>query len=184
MSLHRSVVLSSVAVLVALVATSCASAADSDAEVLSAWVTEAFNGNVKAAAELLADDVVWVGLGNSAESFARGSVVYETYDLVVTCDDNPPFPQCAVTWNDLWTDQIPDLDQGELRVSASVDGGRIVAFREWVFSTTTRQMFEAQTRWLETNDAQALAEACDDDPANAPCSQLFVDTAADFVAER
>ncbi|MGI9666681.1 MAG: hypothetical protein ACR2N2_06205, partial [Acidimicrobiia bacterium] len=62
-------------------ACAASSAPETDAEVLEFWVTEASKGNVEAAGSVLADEVDWIGLGNSPESYARGAQAYEATDL-------------------------------------------------------------------------------------------------------
>lgn len=89
-----------------------------------------------------------------------------------------------MTFQDLWIDGLPDLSQGEFRVSAEVEEGKIVAFREWVFLPETSGAFASHGRWLEGTDPTALVNACAEDPADAPCTQLFVDTVDDYVASR
>ena len=56
--------------MLVFVLTSCDSSGE--AEVLSGWINAAFVGDVDGAAEFLADDVEWIGLGQHWAIFYQG----------------------------------------------------------------------------------------------------------------
>jgi hypothetical protein len=168
------------AVLVlALVLAACDSSGEAD--VLSGWINAAFVGDVDAAAEFLADDVDWIGLGESPDVFAEGSRPFASQIESVECDDSAVIPTCDVVWTDRWIDAIPDLGAGSIRVSGEIRDGQIVAFRQWHFAPELIQAFNAHIRWLGQTQPEEFAQACADDPGASTCSTLLVNTVRDWI---
>jgi hypothetical protein len=168
-----------VLLVLVLVLASCDSS--SEADVLSGWINAAFVGDVDAAAEFLADDVEWIGLGESPAVFAEGSRPFASQIESVECDDSAVIPTCDVVWTDRWIDAIPDLGEGSIRVSGEIRGGQIVAFRQWHVAPELIQAFNAHIRWLGQNQPEEFAEACADDPGASTCSTLLVNTVRAWI---
>lgn len=166
--------LSSVVLALVLVLAGCDSSSEADA--LSGWIDAAFAGEVDAAAEFLADDVTWIGLGDSPDVFAEGSRPFASQIESVECSNTGVLHACDVVWTDRWIDANPDIDAGLFRVTAEISDGEIVAFREWTFTTEVTQAFDAHIRWLEQTQPEEFARACDDDPGGSTCSTLLVET--------
>jgi hypothetical protein len=168
-----------VVLVLALVLAACDSSGEAD--VLSGWIDAAFVGDVDAAGEFLADDVDWIGLGESPDVFAEGSRPFASQIESVECDDSAVIPTCDVVWTDRWIDAIPDLGAGSIRVSGEIRDGQIVAFRQWHFAPELIQAFNAHIRWLAQTQPEEFAQACADDPGASTCSTLLVNTVRDWI---
>jgi len=162
-----------------LVLGSCSSG---DAGVLPGWINAAFAGDVDAAAEFLADDVEWIGLGDSPEVFAEGSKPFASQIESVKCNEDVTLPTCDVAWTDRWIDAVPDLGPGSMRVTAEIRDGKIASFRQWYFASEVTQAFNAHIRWLEKAQPEEFARACADDPGASTCSTLLVDTVGAWIS--
>lgn len=180
-----------IAAITAVLAAACSSQPTEPGEVLEAWMDAAWVGDVEAAQIYLAgDDVPWVGLGDSATAFAAGSGPYETGNIFIECRSDHTLGRCEAWWGDLWIDAIPELgelkDLGDpmLRMTAEVEEGKIVAFRQWVAAPELARAFEQHIDWLESHEPEKLESACGADPTSAECSQLLVDTVGRWVADR
>lgn len=145
-------------------------------DLLAGWISAAFVGDVDTASEFLGDDVAWIGLGDSPDVFAEGSIPFATKIESIECSDSSELATCDVTWSDLWIEAIPDLDLGAIRITAEIHDGQIVAFREWYFAPEVTRAFDAHIRWLGRVQPQELEEACTEDPGAASCSALLVNT--------
>ena len=168
-------------VLLALVFVLASCDSSGEADVLSGWINAAFVGDVDAAAEFLADDVEWIGLGESPAVFAEGSRPFASQIESVECNDSAAIPTCDVVWTDLWIDAIPDLGAGHLRATGEIRDGQIVAFRQWHFAPEITQAFNAHIRWLGQTQPEESAHACDDDPGASTCSTLLVNTVRAWI---
>jgi hypothetical protein len=181
----------SIVVITMVLAAACSSQPTEPGEVLEAWMDAALVGDVEAAQTYLAgDDVPWVGLGDSATAFAAGAGPYEATNIFIECRTDHTLGRCEAWWGDLWIDAIPELgdleDLGEpmLRMTAEVEDGKIVAFRQWVAAPELARAFEQHFDWLELHEPEKLDAACGADPASAECSRLLVDTVGTWVADR
>ena len=172
------------AVLTVLIAAACSSSSSPD-EVLNDWVTSAWDGDVEAARSLTAgDDIPWLGLSATPSASVEASVPFENTNVVADCSSDQTIATCEITWNDLWIDSIPEVDQGSMRVGAEVVDGTIVAFTEWFTPATIVSLFDFHFEWLERNEPARLAATCGIEPGSAACSQLFVDTVDAWIASR
>jgi hypothetical protein len=169
------------AVVLILVLALAACDSSSEADVLSGWMNAAFVGDVDAAAEFLADDVEWIGLGESPDVFAEGSRPFASQIESIECNDNTVIPTCDAVWTDRWVDAIRDLDTGSIRVTAEIHDGQIVAFRQWHFTQELTQAFNAHIRWLGQAQPEELEQACKDDPGASTCSTLLVNTVGAWI---
>lgn len=165
--------------MLVFVLASCDSSGEAD--VLSGWINAAFIGDVDAAAEFVADDVEWIGLGESPAVFAEGSRPFDSQIESVECNDSAVIPTCDVVWTDLWIDAMPDLGVGHLRVTGEIRGGQIVAFRQWHFAAELTRAFNTHIRWLGQTQTEAFAHACEDNPGASTCSTLLVDTVRAWI---
>ncbi len=157
-------------------------AESSPEEVLAFWLVAGLGGDVETAASVVNTDAPWPGLGDSPDAFVAGSAPYEAFDIELACSAAGQLALCSATWNDLWIDAHPNIDRGWMRVRALVERGMIVAFEELSFSSDVTTAFDNHLAWLEGNRLDQLSQACGGDGASAECSQLLVDTAADWVA--
>lgn len=153
-------------------------------EVLAFWLVRALAGDVEAAASVVAADAPWVGFGSSPDVFVEGSEPYEAFDFTLACTSDDALASCDLEWNDLWIAANPDLERGELRVSAEVANGTIVAFREFVFTAEMPEAFERHLAWLQTEHPERVEGACAAEPGSKPCSELLVATVGEWVESR
>jgi hypothetical protein len=181
----------SVVVITVVLAAACSSQPTEPGDVLEAWVDAAMVGDVETAQSYIAgSDIPWIGLGDSPEAFAAGAGPYEATNIFIECRTDHILGRCETWWGDLWIGAIPELagleDRGDamLRMTAEVEDGRIVAFRDWVFAPEIRRAFELHLDWLAVHEPDKLEAACGPDPAGAPCSRLLVDTVGTWVADR
>jgi hypothetical protein len=168
-----------VEIVLVFVLAACGGGGEED--VLAGWINAAFIGDVDAAAEFLADDVAWIGLGESPDVFAEGSIPFASQIESVDCSDSGELTTCDATWSDLWVDAIPELDAGAIRITAEIRDGQIVAFREWYFAPELTQAFNAHIRWLGQAQPEELERACKDDPGASACSTLLVNTVGAWI---
>ncbi len=180
-----------VGVLITLLAAACSSEPSEPGDVLEAWVEPANTGDVEAAQAFLAsNDIPWLGIGDSPHAYTAGTGPYEADNFFIECTSDHTLGRCDIWWRDRWIDAIPELDPaldgGEplLRVTAEVEDGKIVAFREWVFHPAVVSAFGQHLDWLELSDQEAFAASCGADPASTECSQLLVDSVGMWVADR
>jgi hypothetical protein len=181
----------SIVLITVVLAAACSSRPTEPGEVLEAWVDAAMVGDVDTAQSYIAgSEIPWIGLGDSPEAFAAGAGPYEATNIFIECRSDHTLGRCETWWSDLWIERIPELvgleDRGEamLRMTAEVEDGKIVAFREWVFAPEARRAFEQHLEWLELYEPDKLEAACGVDPASAGCSQLLVDTVGMWVSDR
>jgi hypothetical protein len=181
----------SIVVITLLLAASCSSQPTEPGDVLEAWAGAAMVGDVDTAQSYIAGgDIPWIGLGDSPEAFAAGAGPYEATNIFIDCRTDHILGRCDTWWSDLWIDDIPELavleDGGDpmLRITAEVEDGKIVAFRQWEFAPEIRRTFEQHLDWLALHERDQLEAACGTDPASAECSQLLVDTVGTWVADR
>ena len=153
-------------------------------EILAYWLVQGFRGEVGKAAAVVADGADWVGFGSSPDVFVEGSAPYEAFEIETACTSDEVVVLCDVAWNDRWIDPNPNLERGGLRVGAEVADGMIVAFTEFDFDGDTVAAFGSHTEWLEAEHPEQFARACGNDPASRACSELFVATVAEWVANR
>ncbi|MEA2057103.1 MAG: nucleoside hydrolase [Actinomycetota bacterium] len=153
-------------------------------EVLAFWLIRALAGDVEAAASVVAADAPWVGLGSSSDVFVEGSGPYEAFDFALACTSDGALTSCDLEWSDLWIAANPDLERGELRVSAEVVNGTILAFQEFVFTTEMPEAFERHLAWLQTEHPERVEEACAAETGSKPCSELLVATVEEWVESR
>jgi pyrimidine-specific ribonucleoside hydrolase len=153
-------------------------------EVLAYWLHHALRGDVDEAASVVAPGAVWVGLGNSPDSFVNGSAPYEASDIDLVCTATQAVAWCDVQWTDIWVAAIPDLGHGSLQVQAEVVDGLIVAFREFSFGGNVAAAFGSHIAWLESDQPERFAQACSPDPASKDCTELLVSTVHAWVARR
>jgi hypothetical protein len=156
----------------------------SPVEVLASWLDHALRGNADEAASVVTPGAVWIGLGNSPESFVDRSAPFEVSTIDIACTPSEAVAWCNVLWTDTWIAAIPDLDHGNLQVQAEVVDGMIVAFREFSFSGDVSAAFESQIAWLESEQPEAVEKACAPDPTSRECSDLLVSTVGAWVASR
>lgn len=172
-------------ILTLLLLAACSSDISEPGVVLEAWIDAAFEGDPDASQTYIAsDDIPWIGLGASPEAFAAGSAPFQSTNIVSECRSDHTLGRCETTWTDLWIDAIPELDEGFIRITAEVEDGKIVAFREWVFSPEVVSASGQHVDWLELYEPEKLEAACGADIAAAECSQLLVDTVGMWVADR
>jgi inosine-uridine nucleoside N-ribohydrolase len=153
-------------------------------EVLAFWLVAALSGATDAAGSVVAADAPWPGLGNSPDAFVSGSAPYEASDTELACTAAGQVALCSATWTDLWIAAIADFDRGWMRARAVIEDGTIVEFLELSFSPEVTTAFDEHFTWLERAYPSRLAEACGLDGASAECSQLLIDTAEEWVANR
>lgn len=182
--------ISIVAITVALAA-ACSGQPTEPGQVLEAWADAAMAGDVDTAQSYIADgDIPWIGLGDSPEAFAAGTGPYEATNIFIECRSNHALGRCEAWWSDLWIEAIAELagleDLGDpmWRVTAEVQDGKIIAFRQSEFAPEIHRAFEQHLDWLELYEPDQLEAACGTDPASAECSQLLVDTVGLWVADR
>jgi hypothetical protein len=168
-------------VVLILVLALAACDSSSEADVLSGWIDAAFVGDVDAAGEFLADDVEWIGLGESPDVFAEGSRPFASQIESIECNDNTLIPTCDAVWTDRWIEAIPGLGRGSIRVTGEIRDGQIVAFRQWRFAPELIQAFNAHIRWLAQTQPEEFAQACEDDPGASTCSTLLVNTVRAWI---
>ncbi len=181
----------SIVLITVVLAAACSSQPTEPGDVLEAWADAAMVGDVDAAQSYIAGgDIPWIGLGDSPEAFAAGAGPYEATNIFIECRTDHTLGRCDTWWSDLWIDAIPELaglkDGGDpmLRITAEVEDGKIVAFRQWEFAPEIRGAFEQHLNWLESHEPDEFEATCGTDPAGAECSQLLVDTAGMWVADR
>lgn len=158
--------------------------ASSPEEVLAFWLVRALAGDVESAATVVAPAAPWVGLGDSPDAFIAGSKPYGAFDMQLACSSAESLALCNVTWNDLWMDANPDIDQGQMRVRAEVADGVIVAFEEFSFGPGVIAAFDGHLTWLAAKRPEQLSAACGVDDSSPECAELLVGTVNEWVAER
>ena len=71
-----------------------------------------------------------------------------------------------------------------MRAQAEVVDGLITAFYEFVVGAEIMAAFDRHAAWLQAEHPDHFGGTCGIDPASSACSELFVETASDWVAAR
>lgn len=163
--------------ILCLVLAGCSAATDD--EIMAAWVEAALAGDLASAEEVMIDGLSFP-LGETAMSWIDGAEPFGSYQIVVECRPDGAETSCEATWRDLWIDLMGEIDSGALTIKGRVEEGIVVSISSIEFDPDLRFALNEHAAWLQANRRVEYDERCLDDVFARACSELLVETVADW----
>lgn len=150
-------------------------------EILAAWVESAVAGDLASAQEVMIDGLSFP-LGGSATSWIDGAAPFGSYEIVVECRPDGANSVCDATWRDSWIDNMGGIESGAMAIQGRVEDGVVVSISSVEFDADLRFALNEHAAWLQANRRADYDDLCLDDVFARTCSELLVDTVAEWQA--
>ena len=153
-------------------------------EVLAYWIERAMEGDVERAGVVVAADATWTRIWPSWRAFVESNGPFSFEGLSIDCVSTGPIVGCDVSWrNDVWLEAHPTINDGFVRLSATVEAGFVTDFKEVAIRQDLVDGYNLQLDWLEINRPVRFAQMCSA-PVSRRCTKLVAETVTDWIASR